>query len=72
MGRLLNAIIGGDEKPVQAIPLEHAVLCMNCETVFDVTERACPVCCSEVYLNVGIALGDEETRSRVRDLAVAR
>lgn len=70
MGKLLSLIIGEELKPVQAIPLEHAVLCMNCETVFDVTARTCPVCCSEVYLNIGIALGDEETRSRVRDLAV--
>ncbi|OPX97207.1 MAG: hypothetical protein A4E60_03330 [Syntrophorhabdus sp. PtaB.Bin047] len=72
MGKLLSLIIGEEEKPVQAIPLEHAALCANCETVFDVTGRACPVCCSEVYLNVGVALGDEETRSRVRDLVVAR
>ncbi|OPY02565.1 MAG: hypothetical protein A4E60_00974 [Syntrophorhabdus sp. PtaB.Bin047] len=70
MGKLLSLIIGKEEKPVQAIPLEHAALCINCETVFDMTERACPVCCSEVYLNVGIAFGDEETRSRIRQLAV--
>lgn len=70
MGKLLSLIIGEEERPVQAIPLEHAVLCMNCETVFDVTERACPVCCSEIYLNIGIALGDEETKSRIRRQAV--
>jgi len=70
MGKLLNLFIGEESRPVQAIPLEHAVLCMNCETVFDVTERTCPVCCSEVYLNIGIALGDEETKSRIRQLAV--
>ena len=29
-----------------------------------------PVRRSETFLNIGIALGDEETRSRVRDLAV--
>lgn len=70
MGKLISLIIGEESKPVQAIPLEHAVLCANCETVFDVTERACPVCCSETFLNIGTALGDEETRSRVRQLAV--
>jgi hypothetical protein len=70
MGKPLNLIIGEEEKPVQAIPLDRAVLCMNCETVFDVTERACPVCCSEICLNIGIALGDEETQSRVRGMVV--
>ena len=70
MEKLISLIIGEESKPVQAIPLEHAVLCMNCETVFDVTERTCPVCCSETFLNIGIALGDEETRSRIRQLVV--
>lgn len=70
MGKLLSLIIKEQEKPVQAIPLDRAVLCMNCETVFDVTERACPVCCSEIYLNIGIALSDEETKSRIRQPAV--
>ncbi len=70
MGKLLSLIIGEEERPVQAIPLEHAVLCMNCETVFDMAERICPVCCSETFLNIGVALGDEETKSRIRRQAV--
>jgi len=69
MGKLLRLFIGEEEKPVQAIPLDRAVLCLNCETVFEVTERACPICCSEIFLNIGLALGDEETKSRVRGLA---
>jgi len=69
MGKLLRLLIGEEDKPVQAIPLDRAVLCLNCETVFEVTERACPVCCSEIFLNIGLALGDEETKLRVRELA---
>ena len=69
MGKLLRLFIGEEDKPVQAIPLDRAVLCLNCETVFDLTARACPVCCSEIFLNIGLALGDEETKLRVRELA---
>lgn len=51
-----------------AIPLDRAVLCMNCETVFNVEQRACPRCCSNVYMNIGLALGDEATKGRVMDM----
>jgi hypothetical protein len=64
-GKIIQAIFGKDEKPAKAIRLDHAVLCMNCETVFEVSQRTCPLCCSETYLNIGLALGDEETKARV-------
>lgn len=62
-----------DPEPVGAFPLARAVLCVNCETVFDITNRtSCPRCCSSSYLNIALALGNEEARSRVRQLGVVR
>ena len=68
MAKIIDAIFGKEERRAQRIALEHAVLCMNCETVFEIQARTCPVCASEIYLNIGLALGDEETKARVRAL----
>lgn len=68
MGKIVEAIFGKEEKPAQAIPLDRAVLCMNCESVFEVEQRVCPRCCSEVFLNIGLALSDEATKGRVREI----
>jgi len=65
MEKLIESIFRKDALPINAIPLGEAVLCLNCETVFEVKERACPLCCSETYLNIGLALGEEETKTRV-------
>jgi hypothetical protein len=72
MSKIIDAFFGKEQEPVAAIPLEHAVLCMNCETVFAVEHRTCPVCASEIWLNIGIALGNEATKSRVTQLSEYR
>jgi RNA polymerase subunit RPABC4/transcription elongation factor Spt4 len=54
-----------EDEYAPAIKLENSVLCLNCETVFNVEQRACPRCCSTTYMNIGLALGDEATKSRV-------
>ena len=68
-GRFVWAGNGNNEDEyIQAIPLDRAVLCMNCETVFSVEQRACPRCCSTTYMNIGLALGEEATKNRVADM----
>ena len=66
MGKITEAFFGKEHKPAQAIRLDRAALCMNCETVFDVKERVCPLCCSEVFLPVSLALADDATKERYR------
>ena len=66
LGSIFNRFHGPEEIPAPAIEIGYAVLCMNCERVFDIRDHACPKCGSETYLNIGIALGDEETKARVR------
>ena len=68
MGKLIEALFGKEEKQPQAIPLRDAVLCMNCERVFEISQGSCPVCTSEVYLSVSLALSDDDTKRRVREM----
>ncbi|HBE45718.1 MAG TPA: hypothetical protein DDW17_09850 [Deltaproteobacteria bacterium] len=69
VGKFIWAGSGDNEDEyIQVIPLERAVLCMNCETVFSVEQRTCPRCCSTTYMNIGLALGDEATKSRIMDI----
>lgn len=69
MGKLINALFSKEEIPAQAIPLDRAVLCLDCETIYDVSERHCPKCAGEVWINIGLALGDEPTKLRVTRLS---
>jgi RNA polymerase subunit RPABC4/transcription elongation factor Spt4 len=69
VGRLISSGNGNDEDEyIQVIPLERAVLCMNCEMIFNVEQRACPRCCSTTYMNIGLALGDEAIKSKITNM----
>lgn len=66
MGKIIDTIFGEEKQPDAAIPLDRAVLCMNCETVFEVDHQGtCPKCASEIWINIGLALGNEATKSRI-------
>ncbi len=66
VGRFIWAGSGNNQDEyIPAIKLDKSVLCLNCETIFDIEQRACPHCCSTTYLNIGLALGDEATKGRV-------
>jgi rRNA maturation endonuclease Nob1 len=66
MGKIIDAFLGPEVQQVAAIPLDRAVLCLNCETVFDIDhQHTCPKCAGEIWLNIGLALGNEATKSRV-------
>ena len=69
MGKIIDAFFGKEEQPSSSIPLDRAVLCMNCETVFEVSQKTCPKCASEIWLNIGFALGDEATKTRITGAA---
>lgn len=69
MGTLFEGIFGKQEKPAQAIPLRDAMLCMNCESIFEAGQMCCPVCASEVFMSVSLALSDDETKAPIRELA---
>ncbi len=69
MGKRIDAIFGKQEKLAQAIPLRDAMLCMNCESIFEAGQSCCPVCASEVFLSVSLALSDDETKAPIRELA---
>jgi uncharacterized paraquat-inducible protein A len=47
---------------IPAIPINRAVLCMNCETIFNISNKVCPRCGCNIYLNVGLALSDEASK----------
>jgi predicted amidophosphoribosyltransferase len=68
MGKRID-LFGKQEKQRQAIPLRDAMLCMDCEMVFEAGQACCPVCASEVFLSVSLALSDDETKAPVRELA---
>jgi hypothetical protein len=67
--RIIEALFGKDEKLAQTIPLRDAMLCMNCESIFEAGQICCPACTSEVFLSVSLALSDDETKGRVREMA---
>lgn len=37
------------------IPLDHAVLCLDCNSVSD-ANRECPACCSKALMNLSVIL----------------
>lgn len=39
-----------DERAVTWLPLSRAAFCLNEEAVFDLAERACPVCGSQTFV----------------------
>jgi hypothetical protein len=52
------------------IPLEHAVLCMDCSCVSD-ANRECPACCSRALMNLSVVLNRREEFAYDRELAAA-
>ncbi|HUD57034.1 MAG TPA: hypothetical protein VMR02_17515 [Terracidiphilus sp.] len=53
-----------------AIPLDHAVLCLDCNCVSD-ANRECPVCSSRALMNLSVVLDRREDIEYSRELAVA-
>jgi len=53
-----------------AIPLDHAVLCMDCNCVSD-ANRECPACSSRALMNLSVVLDRREEFADSRELAVA-
>jgi hypothetical protein len=53
-----------------AIPLDYAVLCLDCNCVSD-ANRECPACSSRALMNLGAVLDRREDFAEPRELAVA-
>jgi hypothetical protein len=53
-----------------AIPLDHAVLCLDCNCVSD-ANRECPACSSRALMNLSVVLDRREEIEYTRELAVA-
>jgi hypothetical protein len=53
-----------------AIPLEHAVLCLDCNCVSD-ANRECPACSSRALMNLSVVLDRREDIEYSREMAVA-
>ncbi len=53
-----------------AIPLDHAVLCLDCNCVSD-ANRECPACSSRALMNLSVVLDRREEFADSRELAVA-
>jgi hypothetical protein len=53
-----------------AIPLEHAVLCLDCNCVSD-ANRECPACSSRALMNLSVVLDRREEIDYSREMAVA-
>jgi hypothetical protein len=53
-----------------AIPLDHAVLCLDCNCVSD-ANRECPACSSRALMNLSVVLDRREEFSESRELAAA-
>ena len=54
------------------IPLDHAVLCLDCSCVSD-ANRECPACSSHALMNLSVVLNrnEEFVFARERELAAA-
>lgn len=54
------------------IPLDHAVLCLDCSCVSD-ANRECPACSSRALMNLSVVLNrnEEFVFARERELAAA-
>jgi hypothetical protein len=53
-----------------AIPLNHAVLCLDCSCVSN-ANRECPACSSRALMNLGAVLDRRENFAFSRDLVAA-
>ncbi|HEX3894385.1 MAG TPA: hypothetical protein VHW46_17545 [Terracidiphilus sp.] len=53
-----------------AIPLDHAVLCLDCSCVSD-ANRECPACSSRALMNLSVILNRSEEVEFARELAAA-
>jgi hypothetical protein len=53
-----------------AIPLDHAVLCLDCSCVSD-ANRECPACSSRALMNLSVVLNRNEEVEFARELAAA-
>jgi hypothetical protein len=53
-----------------AIPLDHAVLCLDCNCVSD-ANRECPACSSRALMNLSAVLDRREEFAESQELAVA-
>jgi hypothetical protein len=52
------------------IPLDHAVLCLDCSCVSD-ANRECPACSSRALMNLSVVLNRNEGFVFSRELAAA-
>lgn len=52
----------------ETVGLKHAMLCLDCETIYDLRMKTCPKCCSKACLNIGLVLGDEASKNKIRNL----
>jgi hypothetical protein len=52
------------------IPLDHAVLCLDCNSVSD-ANRECPACSSRALMNLSVVLNRNEEFAFARELAAA-
>ena len=52
------------------IPLDHAVLCLDCNCVSD-ANRECPACCSRALMNLSVVLNRPAEFAGYQKLAAA-
>jgi hypothetical protein len=52
------------------IPLDHAVLCLDCNSVSD-ANRECPACSSRALMNLSVVLNRNEDFAFTNELAAA-
>jgi hypothetical protein len=52
------------------IPLDHAVLCLDCNSVSD-ANRECPACCSRALMNLSVVLNRPAEFGGYQKLAAA-
>ncbi len=52
------------------IPLDHAVLCLDCSCVSD-ANRECPACSSRALMNLSVVLNRRDDVAQEQELAAA-
>jgi DNA-directed RNA polymerase subunit RPC12/RpoP len=58
---------GDNQREVDAVPLQTAVLCVDCESVTDSRSNQCPVCGSRSIFNLFKVLGGTLLKRKTKD-----